>query len=148
MELHNLKPAKGSTHSEKRLGRGQGSGTGGTAGRGHKGAKSRSGYSSKRAFEGGQMPLQMRLPKRGFKSPNRVAYVAINVSKLQAIAEKLSVSEINAEVLYKNGFIKKTEVFKVLGSGDITMKVSVTANAVSEVAKSKIEAQGGSVNLV
>ena len=148
MELHNLKPAKGSTHSEKRLGRGQGSGTGGTAGRGHKGAKSRSGYSSKRAVEGGQMPLQMRLPKRGFKSPNRVAYVAINVSKLQAIAEKLSVSEINAEVLYKNGFIKKTEVFKVLGSGDITMKVSVTANAVSEVAKSKIEAQGGSVNLV
>lgn len=148
MELHNLKPAKGSTHSEKRLGRGQGSGTGGTAGRGHNGAKSRSGYSSKRAFEGGQMPLQMRLPKRGFKSPNRVEYVAINVSKLQAIAEKLSVSEINAEVLYKNGFIKKTEVFKVLGSGDITMKVSVTANAVSEAAKSKIEAQGGSVNLV
>ena len=148
MELHNLKPAKGSTHSEKRLGRGQGSGTGGTAGRGHNGAKSRSGYSSKRAFEGGQMPLQMRLPKRGFKSPNRVEYVAINVSKLQAIAEKLNVSEINAEVLYKNGFIKKTEVFKVLGSGDITMKVSVTANAVSETAKSKIEAQGGSVNLV
>lgn len=148
MELHNLKPAKGSTHSEKRLGRGQGSGTGGTAGRGHNGAKSRSGYSSKRAFEGGQMPLQMRLPKRGFKSPNRVEYVAINVSKLQAIAEKLGVSEINAEVLCKNGFIKKTEVFKVLGSGDITMKVSVTANAVSETAKSKIEAQGGSVNLV
>lgn len=148
MELHNLTPAKGSTHSEKRLGRGQGSGTGGTAGRGHNGAKSRSGYSSKRAFEGGQMPLQMRLPKRGFKSPNRIEYVAINVSKLQAIAEKLSVSEINAEVLYKNGFIKKTEVFKVLGSGDITMKVSVTANAVSEAAKSKIEAQGGSVNLV
>lgn len=148
MELHNLKPAKGSTHSEKRIGRGQGSGTGGTAGRGHKGAKSRSGYSSKRAFEGGQMPLQMRLPKRGFKSPNRVEYVAINVSKLQAIAEKLNVSEINAEVLYKNGFIKKTEAFKVLGSGDITMKVSVTANAASATAKSKIEAQGGSVNLV
>ena len=148
MELHNLKPAKGSTHSQKRIGRGQGSGSGGTAGRGHNGAKSRSGYSSKRAFEGGQMPLQMRLPKRGFKSPNRVVYVAINVSKLQAIAEKLNVSEINAEVLYKNGFIKKTEVFKVLGSGDITMKVAVTANAVSETAKSKIEAQGGSVNLV
>ena len=148
MELHNLKPAKGSTHSQKRIGRGQGSGSGGTAGRGHNGAKSRSGYSSKRAFEGGQMPLQMRLPKRGFKSPNRVEYVAINVSKLQAIAEKLSVSEINAEVLYKNGFIKKTEVFKVLGSGDITMKVAVTAHAVSETAKSKIEAQGGSVNLV
>ena len=148
MELHNLKPAKGSTHSQKRIGRGQGSGSGGTAGRGHNGAKSRSGYSSKRAFEGGQMPLQMRLPKRGFKSPNRIEYVALNVSKLQAIAEKLNVSEINAEVLYKNGFIKKTEVFKVLGSGDITMKVSVTANAVSETAKSKIEAQGGTVNLV
>ncbi|MEJ6614356.1 MAG: 50S ribosomal protein L15 [Saprospiraceae bacterium] len=148
MELHNLKPAKGSTHSEKRLGRGQASGTGGTAGRGHNGAKSRSGYSRKRAFEGGQMPLQMRLPKRGFKSPNRIEYVAINVSKLQAIAEKLGLSDINAEVLCKNGYIKKTEVFKVLGSGDITMKVSVTANAVSETAKSKIEAQGGSVNLV
>lgn len=148
MELHNLKPAKGSTHSEKRLGRGQAAGTGGTAGRGHKGAKSRSGYSSKRAFEGGQMPLQMRLPKRGFKSPNRVNYVAINVSKLQSIAEKLNVSEINSEVLYKNGYIKKTEVFKILGSGDITMKVAVTANAVSEAAKTKIEAQGGSVNLV
>lgn len=148
MELHNLKPAKGSTHSDKRLGRGQGSGTGGTAGRGHNGAKSRSGYSRKRAFEGGQMPLQMRLPKRGFKSPNRVEYVAINVSKLQAIAERLNVSEINSEVLYKNGYIKKTEVFKVLGSGDITMKVSVTADAVSETAKTKIEAQGGSVNLV
>lgn len=148
MELHNLKPAKGSTHSEKRIGRGQGSGTGGTAGRGHNGAKSRSGYSSKRAFEGGQMPLQMRLPKRGFKSPNRVEYVALNVSKLQSIAEKLNLSEINAEVLYKNGFLKKTEVFKVLGSGDITMKISVTANAVSESAKSKIEAQGGTVNLV
>ena len=148
MELHNLKPAKGSTHSEKRLGRGQASATGGTAGRGHNGAKSRSGYSSKRAFEGGQMPLQMRLPKRGFKSPNRIEYVAINVSKLQAIAEKLGLSDINAEVLCKNGYIKKTEVFKVLGSGDITMKVSVTANAVSETAKSKIEAQGGSVNLV
>jgi len=148
MELHNLKPAKGSTHSEKRLGRGQAAGTGGTAGRGHKGAKSRSGYSRKRAFEGGQMPLQMRLPKRGFKNPNRVNYVAINVSKLQAIAERLNVSDINAEVLYKNGFLKKTEVFKVLGSGDITMKVAVTANAVSETAKTKIEAQGGSVNLV
>jgi large subunit ribosomal protein L15 len=94
------------------------------------------------------MPLQMRLPKRGFKSPNRIEYVAINVSKLQAIAEKLGLSDINAEVLCKNGYIKKTEVFKVLGSGDITMKVSVTANAVSETAKSKIEAQGGSVNLV
>ena len=148
MELHNLKPAKGSTHSEKRVGRGQGAGTGGTSTRGHKGAKSRSGYSRKRAFEGGQMPLQMRLPKRGFKNPNRIEYVAINVSKLQSISEKLNLTEINAEVLYKNGLIKKNESFKILGSGEITAKVAVTANAVSETAKSKIEAQGGSVNLV
>lgn len=148
MELHNLKPAKGSTHSDKRVGRGQGAGTGGTSTRGHKGAKSRSGYSRKRAFEGGQMPLQMRLPKRGFKNPNRVDYVAINVSKLQSISEKLNVTEINAEVLYKNGFIKKSDLFKVLGSGEISTKLSITANAVSETAKSKIEAQGGSVNLV
>jgi len=148
MELHNLKPAKGSTHSDKRVGRGQGAGTGGTSTRGHKGAKSRSGYSRKRAFEGGQMPLQMRLPKRGFKNPNRVDYVAINVSKLQSISEKLGVSDITTEVLYKNGFIKKNDSFKILGSGEITAKISVTANAVSETAKSKIEAQGGSVNLV
>lgn len=148
MELHNLKPAKGSTHSEKRVGRGQGAGTGGTSTRGHKGAKSRSGYSRKRAFEGGQMPLQMRLPKKGFKNPNRVEHVAINVSRLQAIAEKLNVTEINAEVLYKNGFIKKNDTFKVLGNGDITAKVDVKAHAVSNAAKSKIEAQGGSVNLV
>lgn len=148
MELHNLKPAKGSTHSDKRVGRGQGAGTGGTSTRGHKGAKSRSGYSRKRAFEGGQMPLQMRLPKRGFKNPNRIEYVAINVSKLQSISEKLNVSEINAEVLYKSGLIKKNDIFKILGSGEITAKVAVVANAVSATAKSKIEAQGGSVNLV
>lgn len=148
MELHNLKPAKGSTHSEKRVGRGQGAGTGGTSTRGHKGAKSRSGYSRKRAFEGGQMPLQMRLPKRGFKNPNRVSHVAINVSKLQSISEALNVTEINADLLYKNGFIKKGETFKVLGNGDITAKLTVTTHSVSESAKSKIEAQGGSVNLV
>jgi len=148
MELHNLKPAKGSTHSQKRVGRGQGAGTGGTSTRGHKGAKSRSGYSRKRAFEGGQMPLQMRLPKRGFKNPNRIDYVAINVSKLQLISEKLNVSEIDSKVLYENGLIKKSEVFKVLGSGEITAKLSVSANAVSKTAKSKIEAVGGSVNLV
>lgn len=148
MELHNLKPAKGSTHSEKRVGRGQAAGTGGTSTRGHKGAKSRSGYSRKRAFEGGQMPLQMRLPKRGFKNPNRVDHIAINVSRLQEISEKLNVADINAEVLYKNGIIKKNDTFKVLGNGDITAKVNVTANAVSDSAKAKIEAQGGSVNLV
>ena len=145
MELHELKPAKGSTKKGKRIARGQGSGRGGTSTRGHKGAKSRSGYSRKRNFKGGQMPLQMRLPKRGFKSPNRVEYVALNVGKITALAEKYGLSAVSPEELYKLGLIKKNDVVKVLGSGDLGKAVSVTAHAFSASAKTKIEASGGTV---
>lgn len=143
MELHSLKPAAGSVKNRKRIARGQGSGRGGTSTRGHKGAKSRSGWSRKRNFEGGQMPLQMRLPKRGFNSPNRVAYVALNVSRLTEIATKYGVTEISPEVLYKLGIIKKNDKVKVLGNGDLTSKVAVKAHAFSANATQKIEAQGG-----
>ncbi len=146
MKLHSLKPAAGSVRTNKRKGRGQGSGNGKTAGRGHKGAKSRSGYKTKRAFEGGQMPLQMRLPKRGFKNINRVTYVPLNVSILQMIAEKHGVSEFSTESLYKLGYIKRNDKVKVLGNGDLSAKLTVNVDAVSESAKSKIEAAGGTVN--
>jgi len=148
MELHNLKPAKGSVKSKTRIGRGQGSGRGGTSTRGHKGAKSRSGWSKKKNFEGGQMPLQMRLPKVGFKNPNRVEFVVFNVSKLQTIAEKYGLADITVENLYANRIIKKRDRVKVLGNGDISKKVNVSVHAVSASAKEKIEAQGGTVSLV
>jgi len=148
MELHNLKPAKGSVKSKTRVGRGQGSGKGGTSTRGHKGAKSRSGWSKKKNFEGGQMPLQQRLPKVGFKNPNRVEFVVFNVSKLQSIAEKYDLAEITLENLYANRIIKKRDKVKVLGNGDISKKVNVSVHAVSSSAKEKIEAQGGTVSLV
>lgn len=147
MELHTLKPAKGSVKSGKRIARGEGSGHGGTSTRGHKGAKSRSGYSKKKAFEGGQMPLQQRLPKRGFKSPNRVEYVSFNTDQLQAFVEKHGVTDITREVLREKGIIRKTDVIKLLGTGDISAKVNITVDAVSKVAKEKIEALGGSVNI-
>lgn len=144
MELNNLKPAKGSIKNRKRVGRGQGSGRGGTSTRGHKGAKSRSGYKSKRNFEGGQMPLQMRLPKRGFKNFNRVNYVAINVGRLQEIADKYSVSEISKEVLVELGIVGAGDNVKFLADGDLTSKLAVKGSKISESAKSKIEAAGGS----
>ena len=143
MELHTLKPAKGATKSRKRIARGQGSGRGGTSTRGHKGAKSRSGWSRKRNFEGGQMPLQMRLPKRGFNSPNRVEYVALNISQVTAIMEKYNVSAISPEVLFELGIIKKRDLVKVLGNGDLSAKVDVKAHAFSASATQKIEAKGG-----
>lgn len=148
MELHNLKPAKGATKKRKRIARGQGSGHGGTATRGHKGAKSRSGYSRKRNFEGGQMPLQMRLPKRGFKNPNRVDYVTINLGRLQEIHDKFGLKDVSVEALYTNKIIKKNDRVKVLGNGNIEAKVNVTVHAISETAKSKIESLGGTVTLV
>ena len=147
MELHNLKPAKGSTKKDKRIARGQGSGHGGTATRGHKGAKSRSGYKRKRAFEGGQMPLQRRIPKRGFKNVNRVDYVAVNVERLQALAEKHSVDTFDLESLKKLGVIKGRDLVKVLGSGELTSKINVTAHAFSASAKSAIEAKGGTATV-
>ena len=148
MQLHNLKPAKGSTHKKKRIGRGQGSGWAGTAGRGHKGAKSRSGYKSKPGFEGGQTPLQRRVPKRGFTSPNRVEYVAMNLDRIQEIVDKFNVKEITPEVLSSNGITKKRDLVKVLGRGELKGAVSITVHAVSASAKQAIEEKGGSVNLV
>ena len=147
MELHNLKPASGSTKGRKRIARGQGSGRGGTSTRGHKGAKSRSGYKTKRNFEGGQMPLQMRLPKRGFNSPNRVAYVPLNLGRLQAISEKYNLTEINMESLVSKGIVKKSDRVKVLGNGELKAKLNVTVHACSESAKKSIEASGGTLNL-
>ena len=148
MELHNLRPAKGSVKKKKRIARGQGSGRGGTSTRGHKGAKSRSGYSSKRAFEGGQMPLQMRLPKRGFKSPNRVSYVPLNLARLQEIHEKFGLSEVSVAALYENRIIKKGDKVKVLANGDLSATVSVKVHAISEKAKAAIESKGGSVTIL
>jgi large subunit ribosomal protein L15 len=148
MELHNLKPAKGSVKSEKRIGRGEGSGKGGTSTRGHKGAKSRSGYKSKRAFEGGQMPLQMRLPKRGFKNPNRVEYVALNISTIENIAEKYNISDITPDILIEKGIVRKNDRIKILGTGDATKKINVTAHAASKSAVEKLQNAGGSLNLV
>ena len=147
MELHNLKPAEGSVKSNKRLGRGQGSGSGGTSSRGHKGAKSRSGYSRKRNFEGGQMPLQMRVPKRGVKNPNRTSYVPLNLSRIQSIHEKFGLYEINHETLIANGIINKGDKVKVLANGDLTAKVTITVDAASANAQEKIKASGSSINL-
>jgi len=147
MELHNLKPAKGSTKNNKRVARGQGSGRGKTATRGHNGAKSRSGYKTKRAFEGGQMPLQRRIPKRGFKNVNRVDYIAVNIERLQALSEKHSVTTFDLETFTKLGVTKSRDLVKVLGSGEITASLNVTAHAYSASAKSAIEAQGGTATV-
>ena len=143
MELHNLKPAAGSVKNNKRVGRGQGSGRGGTSTRGHKGAKSRSGYTKKRGFEGGQMPLQRRLPKRGFKNFTRVAYVAINVDRIQAMVEKYNLSKVDFETLRELGIVQQNDKIKILGTGELTAKVDVAAHAFSETAKKAIEAAGG-----
>ncbi|MBQ0033931.1 MAG: 50S ribosomal protein L15 [Bacteroidales bacterium] len=143
MELYNLTPAAGSTHSEKRIGRGAGSGKGGTSTRGHKGAKSRSGYSKKIGFEGGQMPIQRRLPKFGFKNINHVEYKAINLSTIQALAEGLNVEKIGLAELQAAGFVNKTALVKILGNGTLTAKVTVEAHAFSKTAEAAIVAAGG-----
>jgi len=145
MELHNLKPAAGSTHSDKRIGRGQGSGKGGTSTRGHNGQKSRSGYSKKIGFEGGQMPLQRRVPKYGFKNMNRVEYKAINVSTLQTLSEKLGIDKINPEILRNNGLASSNDLIKILGDGELKAKLEVTANKFSKSAIEIIEAKGGKI---
>ena len=148
MNLSNLKPAAGATHNEKRIGRGQGSGHGGTSTRGHKGAKSRSGYSKKIGFDGGQMPIQRVLPKFGFKNLNRVEYKAINLSTLQTLAEKLNITAIDLEILYANGLTGKNDKVKILGKGELKTKLDVKANAFSESAKAKIEALGGTCEVI
>jgi large subunit ribosomal protein L15 len=145
MDLSNLKPAKGSVKRSKRVGRGQGSGKGGTSTRGHKGAKSRSGYSKKIGFEGGQMPLQRRVPKYGFKNINRKEYKAINLITLQNLAEKNNVEIIDIEVLRKAGLIAKNDLVKVLGKGTLERKLEVHAHAFSKSAVVAIEARKGTV---
>lgn len=146
MDLSTLKPAKGSIKTKKRLGRGQGSGWGGTAGRGHKGAKSRSGYKTKFGFEGGQMPLQRRVPKFGFKSPNRVDYSVLNLDRLQALAEQTGKSSFAIDDFVAYGFIGKNDKLKILGSGELTSKIEVVAHAFSKSAEKAIEEAGGKAN--
>lgn len=145
MNLSSLKPAEGSTKKEKRIGRGQGSGHGGTSTRGHKGAKSRSGYSSKLGFEGGQMPLQRRLPKYGFTNLKRVEYKGINLSALEELAAKKSLDKIDVDTLIEAGFVSKNDRVKILGNGTLSKALEVTAHAFSKSAAAAIEAQQGKV---
>lgn len=147
MNLNNLKPAANATHSERRIGRGQGSGKGGTSTRGNKGAQARSGYSRKIGFEGGQMPIYRILPKRGFKNINRVEYNAINISTLQVLAEK-NITDVNLEVLVANGLAKKSDRIAILAKGELNAKVNVTADKFSAKAKEAIEKVGGTANLL
>lgn len=145
MNLSNLKPAEGSTKTRKRIGRGPGSGLGGTSTRGHKGAKSRSGYKKKVGFEGGQMPLQRRVPKFGFKNINRVEYKAINLETLQALAEAKKLEKIGIEALVEAGFVSENQLVKILGKGAIAAKLEVEAHAFSKSAEAAIVAVGGTV---
>lgn len=147
MELHNLKPAKGATKNKKRIARGQGSGHGGTATRGHKGAKSRSGYKSKLGFEGGQMPLQRRIPKRGFKNINRVEYIAINLDRINDLVEKHDVKAFTPETFFELGIIKKNDLVKILANGELKHAVELTAHAFSATAKEQVEKAGGKITL-
>ena len=148
MKLNNLTPAAGSKGREKRIGRGEGSGHGGTSTRGHKGAQARSGYSRKIGFEGGQMPIQRRLPKFGFTNPTRVEYKAINVAMLQTLAESHNLSVITVDTLRDAGFINKNQLVKILGNGELTLKLEVSANAFSKSAIAKIEAVGGTATTI
>ena len=145
MNLSNLKPAEGSVKNRKRIGRGTGSGRGGTSTRGHKGAQSRSGNSTKIGFEGGQMPLQRRVPKSGFKNLNRVEYVGINLDALQGLVEKYNLSTIDFGVLKSHGLVSKKDLVKILGRGELTSKIEVKAHAFSATAQKAIEAAGGSI---
>ena len=145
MELHNLQPAVGSNKKNKRVGRGTGSGYGGTSTRGHKGAKSRSGYKRKIGFEGGQMPLQRRVPKFGFKNINRVEYKAINLSDLEALAEASQIQKVTVEALREAGLVSKNALVKILGNGSMSHALEVEANAFSKTAEEAIKAAGGSV---
>ncbi|MCG2647330.1 50S ribosomal protein L15 [Alloprevotella tannerae] len=148
MKLHTLKPAVASIHSRKRIGRGPGSGLGGTSTRGHKGAKSRSGYSKKIGFEGGQMPLQRRLPKFGFKNINRVEYRVVNLGTLQELAEKLSLQKIGREELISARLLSAKDLVKILGSGELNIKLDVEANAFSKSAEAAILSAGGTATKI
>jgi large subunit ribosomal protein L15 len=148
MNLHSLKPAKGATHKQKRLGRGEASGKGGTSTKGNKGGQSRAGYKSKKAHEGGQMPIQRRIPKRGFTNINRVEFKIINVGKIDHYAEKYGITEFSLSNLYVNGLISQTDSVKILGNGEIKGSYTFKVNAVSEKAKTAIEAAGGTVEII
>lgn len=146
--LSNLKPAAGSIHKEKRIGRGQGSGHGGTSTRGHKGGQSRSGYSRKRNFEGGQTPIQMRVPKRGFKNINRISYTVIDLAKLEAIAAKYDLISIDFEILRRLRIVNQDEKVKILANGELNKVLSVSAHSFSASAKKAIEEKGGTATVV
>jgi large subunit ribosomal protein L15 len=148
MDLSNLKPAEGSIKKEKRIGRGQGSGRGGTSTRGHKGAKSRSGFKNKAGFEGGQMPLQRRVPKFGFNNINRVEYKPINLDMLQQLADNKGLTEINPQVLRESGLISKNDKVKILGRGELKAKMKVSAHSFSATAKDSIEKNGGEISVI
>ena len=148
MKLNNLKPAVGSTHSRRRIGRGPGAGLGGTSTRGHKGAKARSGYKKKIGFEGGQMPLQRRLPKFGFKNINHVEYYAVNLSTLQALAEANNLTKIGIQELKEAGVLKGKKLVKILGNGELKAKLDVQANAFSKSAEEAIKAVGGNTTII
>ena len=148
MNLHNLRPAKGAVHKEKRLGRGEGSGHGGTSTKGNKGGQSRAGYKRKRAHEGGQMPIQRRVPKRGFKNNNRIEYKVFNLGQIDQLVEKHEIKEFNPENLYINNLIGQYDRVKILGNGELKGKVAFKVNAVSKNAKEAIEAAGGSVEII
>ena len=148
MKLHQLKPAKGATHKTKRIGRGDGSGHGGTSTKGTKGAQSRTGFKNKMAHEGGQMPIQRRVPKRGFKNPHRISYKVLNLGQLEQLASKYNITEFSLENLYINVLISQTDRVKVLGNGEVKGKYSFRVNAISAKAKAAIEAAGGTVEIV
>jgi large subunit ribosomal protein L15 len=148
MNLHTIRPAKGATHKQKRLGRGEASGKGGTSTKGNKGGQSRAGYQRKMAHEGGQMPIQRRLPKRGFKNPHRVEYKVFNLGQIDQLAEKYSITEFSPENLYINGLINQTDLVKVLGNGELKAKLTFKVNAVSEKAKAAIEGAGGTIEIL
>jgi large subunit ribosomal protein L15 len=148
MKLHELRPAKGATHKSKRLGRGEASGKGGTSTKGNKGGQSRAGYSSKFAHEGGQMPIQRRIPKRGFKNNNRIEFKVFNLGQIEQIIGKYGITEFSLENLYINGLINQTDSVKVLGNGELKTKLSFKINAVSAKAKAAIEASGSTLEII
>jgi large subunit ribosomal protein L15 len=148
MKLHNLRPAKGAVHKEKRLGRGEASGKGGTSTKGNKGQEARTGYQRKYAHEGGQMPIQRRVPKRGFKNINRIEYKVFNLGQIDQLVEKYSIQDFSLENLYTNGLISQTDRVKILGNGELKTKLTFKVNAMSDKAKQAIETAGGSVEIV
>ena len=148
MKLHTIRPAKGATHKEKRLGRGEASGKGGTSTKGNKGGQSRAGYQRKMAHEGGQMPIQRRIPKRGFKNLRRIEYKVFNLSQIEVLAEKYDIKEITTDNLYTHGLISKTDKVKILGNGELKAKLTFKVEAASEKAKAAIEGAGGTLELV